>query len=178
MARRRFVLTEDRVSELIGAHAQCKDGPTRTRLLAVRLYGTGYPVGQVLEIAGCSRTSLLEWCQKYERHGIKGLADHRLGGNSAKLKPAQVDQMRRLIHEYTPRGLLGEEAASPDGQFWTVRDLARLVEKRFSVTCRSINSYYRLFRLCGFTPQRPVRQYRSRREPDVAAFEAALEANC
>jgi transposase len=150
----------------------------RTRLLAVRLYGTGYPVDQVIEITGCNRTSLLEWCQKYEREGTKGLADHRLGGNSAKLKPAQVDELRQLLHEYTPHGLLGGETATPDGQFWVVRDLARLVEKRFGVTCRSINSYYRLLRLCGFSPQRPARQYRSRREPDVAAFEAALEANC
>ena len=134
MAKRRFVLTQDGVNELIGAHAQCKDGPTRTRLLAVRLYGTGYSVSQVIEITGCSRTSLLEWCQKHKNDGIKGLMDHRLGGNSAKLKPAQVDEIRRLVHEYTPRGLLGQETATPDGQFWTARDLARLVEKRLGVT--------------------------------------------
>jgi len=178
MAKRQFVLTEDRVNELIGAHAHCKDGPARTRLLAVRLYGTGYLVRQIMEITGCSRTSLLEWCRKYQLCGTEGLMDHRLGGNHAKLKPAQVDETRRLVHEYTPRGLLGLETATADGQYWTVRDLVRLVERRFGVTYRSINSYYRLFRLCGFTPQRPARQYRSRRESQVAAFEAALEANC
>ncbi len=178
MAKRQFLLTESDVNELVGAYAQCKDGPTRTRLLAVRLYGTGYPVRQVIEITGCSRTSLLEWCQKFAARGIEGLMDHRLGGNHAGLKPAQIAETRRLVHEYTPHGLLGLETATPDGQFWTVRDLAQLVERRFGVAYRSINSYYRLFRLCGFSPQRPARQYRSRREPQVAAFEAALEANC
>ncbi len=178
MARRRFVLDEYRQNELVGAHAQCKDGPARTRLLAVRLYGIGYPVSQIMEITGCSRASLIEWCQKYKGRGINGLMDHRLGGNRARLKQEEIDETRRVLHEYTPRGLLGLETTTPDGQFWTVQDLARVVEKRFGVTYRSVNSYYRLFRLCGFTPQRPARQYRSRREPEVAAFGAALEANC
>ena len=44
MARRRFQLTEEQVQELINAYANCKDGLTRTRYQAVRLYGTGYPV--------------------------------------------------------------------------------------------------------------------------------------
>lgn len=178
MAKRQFVLNEKQENELIGAYAQCKDGPTRTRLLAVRLYGTGYPVREVMEITGCSRTSLLEWCKKYTLHGVEGLMDHRLGGNHAKLKPAQIEEVKQLVHEYTPRGLLGLETATRDGRFWTVKDLAQLVEQRFGVVYRSLNSYYRLFRLCGFTLQRPARQYRSRREGDVAAFEAALEANC
>lgn len=178
MAKRQFVLNEEQVNELIGAHAHSKDGPTRTRLLAVRLYGTGYPVRQVMEITGCSRTSLVEWCQKYTLNGIKGLMDHRLGGNHAKLKAEQIAEVRRLVHEYTPHGLLGLETATHDGQFWTVKDLAQLVERRLGVVYRSLNSYYRLFRLCGFTLQRPARQYRSRRESDVAAFEAALETNC
>lgn len=69
MAKRGFTLTESGVNELVGAHAHCKDGPTRTRMLAVRLYGTGYSVQQISEITGCSRTSLLEWCQKYKAQG-------------------------------------------------------------------------------------------------------------
>jgi transposase len=178
MAKRQFVLNEERVNELIGAHAQCKDGPTRTRLLAVRLYGTGYPVRQIVEITSCSRTSLLEWCQKYTLNGVEGLTDHRLGGNHAKLKAEQIAEVKQLVHQYTPRGLLGLDTATRDGQFWTVKDLAQLVERRFGVVYDSLNSYYRLFRLCEFTLQRPARQYRSRREGDVAAFEAALEANC
>jgi transposase len=131
-----------------------------------------------MEITGCSRTSLLEWCQKYTANRIDGLTDHRLGGNHAKLKAAQIDEINHLVHEYTPRELLGLETASRDGRFWTVKDLAQLIERRFGVTYRSLNSYYRLFRLCEFTPQRPARQYRSRREADSVAFEAALEANC
>jgi len=178
MAKRQCVLNELAQNELVGAHARCKDGPARTRLQAVRLYGMGYPVQHIMEITGCSRASLLEWCQKYQARGIEGLADHRVGGNRARLKPEEIDETRRLVHEYTPRGLLGLETATPDGQFWTVRDLAQLVQRRFGVTYRSINSYYRLFRLCGFTPQRPARQYRSPCEPEIAAFEAALEANC
>ena len=75
MAERQYRLTETQVNELIAAYAQTIDGPTRTRLLAVRLYGTGYPVTEISEITRCSRTSLMEWCQKYLEQGPGGLAD-------------------------------------------------------------------------------------------------------
>jgi hypothetical protein len=60
MARRRFQLTQEQVKELTYAYNCCKDGPTRTRYQAVRLYGAGYPVKEVMEITGCSRPILVE----------------------------------------------------------------------------------------------------------------------
>ena len=65
MATRRFTLTETQRSELRLAYDHCKDGPTRTRLQAVRLYGSAYPFAQVQEITGCSRTSLMDWCRRH-----------------------------------------------------------------------------------------------------------------
>ena len=59
------LLLEAQVNESIAAYAQTADGPTRTRLLAVRLDRTGYPMAEVSEISRCSRTSLMEWCQEY-----------------------------------------------------------------------------------------------------------------
>src|ERR671918_3139786 len=61
MARRRFQLSEEQIKGLTMAYATCKDGPTRTRFQAVRLYGIGYPVVQIMDITGCSRTSLMDW---------------------------------------------------------------------------------------------------------------------
>lgn len=177
MAKRRFQLMEDQIRELANAHDHCKDGPTRTRLLAVRLYGTNYPALEVREITGCSQTSLMRWCRKYRRQGVSGLEDHREGGNRAMLTAVQIQELRERLHAYTPRALLGPQAATLDGQFWTIEDLQQVIQQWYGVLYKSPTSYRHLFALCGFSHQRPARVYRSRRESDVVAFEELLEKN-
>src|SRR3712207_6169976 len=94
MAKREFTLTDAQEASLQQASLRTKDGPTRTRYQAVRLYGLGYPVPQIQEITGCSRTSLLDWCRLYRLRGVPGLVDGRRGGNRAKLTSAQRDLVR------------------------------------------------------------------------------------
>jgi len=50
MAKREFTLTDEAVQELRSAYDACKDGAERTRLQAVRLYGTGRVVTDIQEI--------------------------------------------------------------------------------------------------------------------------------
>jgi transposase len=175
MARRRFQLTEAQVKELKRAYLDCKHGPTRTRYQAVRLYGTGYPVKEVMDITGCSRTSLMDWCRIYQAEGPAGLVDKRRGGNRAKLKPAQIEELRTHLHQYTPANLFGTTAATADGQFWTVGDLQRAVQQWYGVCYQSRTSYLRLFALCDFSRQRPAKTYKSRSEAKVLEFEEQLE---
>jgi len=177
MAKRRFQLTRDQANELTRAYANCKDGPTRTRYQAVRLYGTGYPVKEVIGITGCSRTSLMEWCRKYRTDGIASLIDKRVGGNRAKLKWAEIEDLRGRLRLYAPTQLFGATAATADGQFWTVEDLHRALERWYGVSYRSRTSYHRLLDLCGFSYQRPAKAYKSRSEAKVFEFEIQLEKN-
>ncbi len=177
MATRKFTLTDAQTAALRQAYDRTKDGPTRTRYQAVRLYGTGYPVAQIAEITGCSRTSLLDWCRLYRTRGVAGLVDGRLGGNRAKLTPHQRETVRANLHQYTPRQLFGPQTATPDGQFWTVPDLTRAVQAWFGVTWTSPSSYLALLAHCGFTYQRAQKVFKSRSEGDVLAFEDQLEKN-
>lgn len=103
MTRRRFQLTESQVNGLKGAYTNCKDGPTRTRYQAVRLYGTGCPAQEVMDITGCSRTSLMEWCRQYRRAGSASLVDKRAGGNRAKLSQAQSMLPTDSMHSNKPQ---------------------------------------------------------------------------
>jgi transposase len=177
MARLRFQLSPEQVKALSNAYASCKDGPTRTRYQAVRLYGTGYPVEEVMNITGCSGTSLMEWCCAYRKDGSAALIDKRLGGNRARLMPSQVADLKGRLHLYTPADLFGPTAASADGQFWTIADLRRALQQWYSVSYQSPSSYHRYFDLCGFSYQRPAKVYHSRSETQVAEFEAELEKN-
>ena len=177
MATRKFSLTDAQAAELRRASDRTKDGPTRTRYQAVRLYGSGYPVAQIAEITGCSRTSLMDWCRLYRDRGVAGLVDGRVGGNRAKLTPEQRETVRAQLHQYTPRQLFGPETATSDGQFWTVPDLTRAVQAWFGVTWRSPSSYLALLTDCGFTYQRTQKVYKSRSERAILAFKEQLEKN-
>ncbi len=177
MAIRNFTLTDVQAAELRQAYLQTKDGVARTRYQAVRLYGEGYPVAQISEITGCSRTSLMDWCRRYRDHGLPGLVDGRVGGNRAKLTAPQRHQVHTFLHQYTPRQLFGSEAATPTGAFWTVPDLKRAVHLWFGVTWNSPSSYLALLAECEFSYQRTQKVFKSRREREIMAFEEYLEKN-
>jgi transposase len=177
MAKREFTLTDTQEAALQQAFLHTKDGPTRTRYQAVRLYGLGYPVAQIQEITGCSRTSLMDWCRLYRADGLPGLRDGRVGGNRAKLTPDQRETVRANLHQYMPRQLFGPASATPDGQFWTVPDLKRAVQDWFGVTWSSPSSYLTLLADCAFSYQRSQKVFKSRSERDMLAFEEQLEKN-
>ena len=177
MAIRTFTLTETQTAALRQAYERTKDGPTRTRYQAVRLYGLGYPVAQIAEITGCRRTSLMDWRRLYRAHGAAGLVDRRVGGNRAKLTPDQRDVVRANLHQYTPRQLFGPTTTTPTGQFWTMPDLKRAVQEWFGVTWSSPSSYLALLADCGFSYQRTQKVFKSRSERDILAFEEQLEKN-
>ena len=175
MSRKRTLLTSEQVTELQVAYDQCREGNTKIRFLAVRLYGTGVAASEILSIVGCSRSSLMNWIRTYQQMGIAGLVDKRVGGNSAKLTPHQVEHLADQLGRYTPEQLLGAEAVS--AQFWTVTDLARLVERDYGVIYDSPTSYRTLLKRCGLSRQRPAKQYKSRSELKVLDFEETLEKN-
>lgn len=161
----------------MAAYHRTKDGLQRTRVQAVRLYGLGYAVTEIQTITGCARSSLMEWCRAYLEHGLAGLDDHRRGGNSAKLSRDQVADLGRKLHQYTPRSLFGPDAATPDGQAWTVADLRHAVVHWYGVTYQSAVSYATLFDRCGFSYHRPTKVFKSRNERAVLEFETQLEKN-
>jgi len=177
MRNRQFHLSEAAANELQGAYHNSTNAQAKTRFQAVRLYGQGREGLEIESICGCSRSSLMEWCRAYGREGVAGLLDHRRGGNCAKLQPVQIELIQDLLPSYSPEQLWGREQCVGDGQFWTVPDLARLVEERCGVVYQSDNSYRALFSKCGFSRQRPGHFYKSRSEQAVVTFEEELEKN-
>ena len=175
MANRKFTLTEEEVRALQAAYLHEQDGPTRSRYLAVRLYGQKRPLADVLDVAGCCRASLMAWCQKYRAAGLAGLRDRRGGPHAAKLTVPEITALRTKLLEYTPYDVLGPQGPPGSGQHWTVAALYLAVEKWFGVTYRSRTSYLNLFAACDFSYQRTEKVFKSRRERQVLDFEAHTE---
>jgi transposase len=177
MAKRKFTLKEAERKELLRAYRTCKNAAARTRYQAVRLYGEGYPVEEIEQITGCSRTSLMEWCRAYREDHSQGLVDKRAGGNRAKLRQLQIEQLQRMLYQYTPQERLGPRANTADGQFWSVEDLVLIVREQYGVEYQSRTSYRHLLHQCGFSYQKTQKVFKSRREAKVADFEEQLEKN-
>jgi transposase len=177
MAKRKFTLTEAKRKELLQAYRTCKNAATRTRYQAVRLYGEGYPVEEIEQITGCSRTSLMEWCRTYREDHSPGLVDKRAGGNRAKLSKLQIEELQQVLHQYTPKERLGPRASTPDGQYWSVEDLALIVREQNGVEYESRTSYRHLLHVCGFSYQKTEKVFKSRSQTKVADFEEQLEKN-
>jgi transposase len=173
MAKRKFVLSEKERQDLIAAYALSENVGTRTRYQAVRLYGEGYAEAEIEKITGCSRTSLMEWCRAYREKRVQGLVDKRIGGNSAKLKKLQVEDLGYRLRQYTPRDLFGPEARA----FWGVSALREAIKKWYQVEYRSYSSYLRLFETCDFSYQKVEKIYKPRNEMKVLEFEEQVEKN-
>lgn len=177
MAKREFQITDKQNQELQQAFETSKDGATRTRIQAVRMYGLQYSVDEIIKLTACSWSSLMSWCRSYREQGVEGLADHRLGGNRAKLKPHEQVELRERLQSYRPRDVLGLETHTVQGEHWTIEDLAQIVRQWYGVSWDSRTSYQSLFARCGFSYQHSEKVYKSRREHDVLDFEAQVEKN-
>ena len=127
MAKRRLKLSPEQNAERQPGYREGKHGATRTRYQAVRLYSEGYAVGEISHSTGCARSSLMEWCEKYQAAGLKGLAEHRGGRARAKLSLEQRAEIDQKLHPYCPRDVLGSLSQTSSGQFWKVEDLARVL---------------------------------------------------
>jgi transposase len=174
MSKARHLLDKAAQDELLQAYQGTKDGALRTRYQAVRLYGMGYVVAEILTITGCSVSRLRAWYAAYQRSGLTGLADRRVGGNHTYLRAAQVADLAERLRLYTPAQVVPQPATA-DGQFWTVPDLQRVVQQWYGVQYQSLTSYRTLFQRCRFSYQTSKGVYKSRNEQAVADFAAELE---
>jgi transposase len=171
MASRQFHLTEREVEAFRKAERTSRDIHERTRLQAVRLYGTGMATQLIMEIVGCGESSIRQWAQHYKASGMDAMRSHWRGGNANKLTKEQRADLRQRLHQYRPRDL-----TISMGEFWTISDLSVAVERWYGVVYQSPDSYADLLHACGFSYQRAERVYRSRpKAVDIAAFEAELE---
>jgi transposase-like protein len=111
MSTRKFVLTESEALALNAAYLHMQTADTKIRFQAVRLYGLGYAVSEILDICGASHSSLSAWVRLYQHSGLTALLDHRKGGNHAKL--GSVTGTRRLYRTGT---VLDRWRFSPSGR--------------------------------------------------------------
>lgn len=178
MAKRTFHLSEKEKQAFRQRESESRDTAELKRVQAVRLYGSGRAVADIIEVTGCSESSLRRWVGQYGKQGLAGLrTDYsKRSQNSRKLSEAQCADLQQRLQHYRPDQLLAPDVRIEHGQFWTVSDLAMAVEHWYGVIYTDRGSYRNLLHRCGFSYQKTERVYKSRpSEAEVAHFEAELE---
>jgi len=178
MAKRIFQLNEKEKNAFRQREAVSDETSELKRLQAVRLYGSGRAVKDILEVTGSTESSLRRWVQQYGEQGLSGLrTDYSARSqNSRKLSEAQCDDLQQRLHTYRPDQILAPEVRVAGGSFWTVNDLAIAVEQWYGISYKDRGSYRNLLHRCDFSYQKAERVYKSRpSEAQIAEFEAELE---
>ena len=178
MAKRTFHLNEKEKNAFRQREAASDDTAEMKRLQAVRLYGSGRAVTDIMDVTGCTESSLRRWVHQYREQGLSGLrTDYSARSqNSRKLTAAQGADLQQRLHHYRPDQILTPEVRIERGQFWTVSDLAIAVDQWYGVIYKDRGSYRNLLHGCGFSYQKAERVYKSRpSEVEIAEFEAELE---
>lgn len=171
MRTRALRLTDTEIAALKQAENQTKRPHELRWLQAVRLFGSGMAVEQVVEVTGLSERTVQRQSARYRKEGIAGLYERRIGGNRALLTAAQRSEVAEKLHQYRPVDLKVSERT-----YWTVSDLAVVVEQWYGVVYKALDGYYALLRASGFTLQRSAKVYRHQPSAETrAAFEAGLE---
>jgi transposase len=129
MAKRQFQLNVQAIEQFRQAEQQTRDVHELKRLQAVRLYGTGMTIKQIMDIHNCGASSIREWVQKYQQGGLSALRSNWSSQNASKLTREQQADLRTRLHTYGPDQLLPTEVRVSEGRFWTVSDLMIVVER-------------------------------------------------
>jgi transposase len=171
MRTRALKLTEPEVAELRQAEQQTKRPNELRWMQAVRLFGSGMAVEQVVEVTGLSERTIQRQAARFREAGVEGLRERRVGGNRALLTAEQRAEIAEKLHQYRPVDLKVSQR-----EYWTVSDLAEVVEQWYGVVYQAVDGYYDLLRVSGFSLQRSAKVYRHQPSTDaLAEFEAQLE---
>lgn len=171
MATRKFHLSEETIDELKQAEKATKKSSELRRMQAVRLYGSGQAVRQIVEVTRMGTRSILDCVARYREKGIDGLYEYQQKGNRTLLTDEQRRDLAGKLHQYRPVDLKISQC-----EYWTVSDLAVAVEQWYGVVYKHRDGYIRILHRSGFTFQRSTKVYRHK--PSAAAlmeFEAQLE---
>jgi transposase len=100
-------------------------------LQAVRLYGNGLAVEQIMDLTGCAESSMRDWVPAYQREGMAAWSLHsdRSAQNASKRTAEQRMDLWERLRQYRPEPVRSKAVRGSPGPFWTVSDRQRVVEQ-------------------------------------------------
>jgi transposase len=126
------------------------------RIEAGRLFARGLSQAQVVHRLGVSRQSASRWFQLWEANGGEGLRGAGRTGRKRRLSDEDLCDLEALLIE-------GPEAQGYETNLWTLKRIARVVQRHFGVRYHP-GHVWKLLGQLGWSCQRPERRARERDE--------------
>jgi transposase len=120
------------------------------RILAIANALDGMSRGDAARSAGMDRQTLSDWVNRYNAHGLDGLADQWSvgGGRPPRLSPEQKDELVKIV-------LSGPDREASGVSVYTRKDLVQICKERFGKSL-SIVTMGRILRELGLYRDRNV----------------------
>lgn len=139
------------------------------RVHAVLLKKKGYTLNQVIDITGHPLVTIQGWITAYHQNGLDGLrTKQRKTPATAMLTPDKKARIKGLVTGHKPT----EYGYSDD--FWSVPMLRKLVKDQYGVEFKTVRSYQKLLRWCGFSYQKAEYIDHRKDETDPKKFKVRL----
>lgn len=133
------------------------------RLLAARLFRAGeLTQAEIARTLGVSRAAVSQWHTRWQHGGDRRLKTRATGHRPAKLSAAQWRVVGRVLDR-------GAVASGFDTEQWTLKRIARVIERRFGVQYH-YRYLERPLKAHGFSVQRPASRAKERDERLVAEW--------
>ena len=122
------------------------DGRIARRILAIANALDGMSREDAARAAGMDRQTLRDWVQRYNAHGVDGLADRWNGGRPPTFTPQEQAEIVDIV-------LAGPDTEATGLSAYTLEDLALLCEARFGKRMHPW-SFGRLLKSLGLSRQK------------------------
>jgi len=129
------------------------------RIRGWELHKSGWQQKAIAEALGVAASTVSGWMQKGNAGGIAALRNQPGRGRKPKLS----DEQRKKLPELLQRGA---EAYGFHGEVWTNPRIAQVIHREFGISYHPAH-VSRIMDELGWTPQKPIRQARQRKEEAV-----------
>ena len=132
------------------------------RIRGWELHESGWQQKAIAEALGVAESTVSEWVQKGKAGGIAALRNQPGRGRKPKLSEMQRKKLPELLQR-------GAEAYGFHGEVWTNPRIAQVIDREFGISYHPAH-VSRIMDELGWTPQKPIRRAKQRKEEDVQAW--------
>lgn len=134
----------------------------KRRRRAIQLLRTGKNLSTVAEALSSSVSSVFRWWKTYKKNGLRGLKPQTVSGRPPKLSALQKERLLGLLVE-------GPLSSGYSTDLWTLKRIARLIQKHFGVKYHRCH-VWKLLTMLGLSCQKPERRALQRDEEAIVRW--------
>ena len=129
------------------------------RIRGWELHEIGWKQKAIAEALGVAESTVSGWVRKGKVAGVEALRNQPGRGRRPKLS----DEQRKKLPELLKRGAVSYGFR---GEIWTNPRVAQVIRREFGITYHPAH-VSRILEELGWTPQKPIRSAKQRKEEDV-----------